>query len=293
MDKLWIIRLIFAPYEIKYVRYVPIRYNNLNTSAHFAEERDFQWFLRGRPMQAVDNLWKRERILLEEGIQKLGISMGQENVEKMENFVALLFEWNRRLNLTSCEEKTTIVTELILDSLSALNYVEGTTLIDVGTGGGIPGIPLKIALPDLTLTLVESQKKKVSFLEEAVHKLSLSEVHIQNERAESAAHHEFLREQFDTVTAKALASLTIALELTVPFLKTGGLGIYYKGRRYCEEVEKAQKALDLLSCVIENIKEVPIPFTERKTYLILVRKRKSTPLSFPRKAGLPQKKPLS
>ncbi|NSW77117.1 MAG: 16S rRNA (guanine(527)-N(7))-methyltransferase RsmG [Candidatus Atribacteria bacterium] len=240
----------------------------------------------------MDNLWKRERTLLEEGIQKLGISMGRENVEKMENFVALLFEWNRRLNLTGCEEKTTIVTELILDSLSALNYVEGATLIDVGTGGGIPGIPLKIALPDLTLTLVESQKKKVSFLEEAVHKLSLSKVHIQNERAESAAHHAFLREQFDTVTAKALASLAITLELTAPFLKTGGLGIYYKGRRYREEVKEAQRALDLLFCVIEDIKEVPIPFTERKTYLILVRKRKSTPLSFPRKAGLPQKKPL-
>lgn len=244
-------------------------------------------------MQAVDNLWKRERILLEEGIQKLDISMGPEHVETLEKFVALLLEWNRRLNLTGCDEKATIITELVLDSLSARNYVEGATLIDVGTGGGIPGIPLKIALPDLTLTLVESQKKKASFLEEAVHKLGLSQVHIQNERAESAAHHEFLREQFDTVTAKALASLATALELSVPFLKIGGLGIYYKGRRYREEVEKAQRALDLLSCVIEDIKEVPIPFTERKTYLILVRKKESTPLSFPRKAGLPQKKPLS
>ncbi|MEN3186876.1 MAG: 16S rRNA (guanine(527)-N(7))-methyltransferase RsmG [Atribacterota bacterium] len=240
----------------------------------------------------MDNLWKEERAFLKEGIQKLGISMGKEDVEKLENYITLLFEWNRVLNLTGCEEKTTIITELVLDSLSGLRFVEGSTLIDVGTGGGIPGIPLKIARPDLTLALLESQKKKVSFLNEAVAKLNLLQVHIQNDRAENVAFHPLWREQFDTATAKALAPLAIALELTVPFLKIGGLGIYYKGKRYQEEIQKAQRALGILSCVIENIREVSIPFRERKTYLILVRKRGPTPSSFPRKAGFPQKKPL-
>ena len=232
-------------------------------------------------------------MVLEEGIRQLGVSAAEESVEKLETFVKILWEWNQRFNLTGHREKMEIVAELVLDSLSAHPFVEGGILIDIGTGAGIPGIPLKIASPALALTLVESQQKKSRFLQEAVRHLRLSGVSIQNGRAEDLAHRPPLREQFDTVTAKALAPLAVTLELTIPFLKSGGRGIYYKGRRYEEEIHRAQRALDILACTVEDVREVRVPFTERSTYLILVRKKKATPPLFPRKAGLPQKKPLA
>ncbi|MCL6532771.1 MAG: 16S rRNA (guanine(527)-N(7))-methyltransferase RsmG, partial [Armatimonadetes bacterium] len=205
--------------------------------------------------QIVDNLWTKERMVLEEGIRQLGVSAAEKSVEKLEIFVKILLEWNQRFNLTGHREKMEIVAELILDSLSAHPFVEGGTLIDIGTGAGIPGIPLKIASPALALTLVESQQKKSRFLQEAVRHLRLSGVSIQNGRAEDLAHRPPLREQFDTVTAKALAPLAVTLELTIPFLKSGGRGIYYKGRRYEEEIHRAQRALDILTCTVEDVRE--------------------------------------
>lgn len=241
---------------------------------------------------SVDNLWMRERIVIENGIHQLGLSVSRENVEKLQIFLSLLEEWNRHGNLTGYRGREEMVTELILDSLGACPHIEGKRLIDVGTGAGIPGIPLKIVVPTLELSLVESQGKKVRFLEEAIRMLRLFGVLVHHGRAEEFAHQPLLREQFDTVTAKALAPFPVVLELTTPFLKVGGLGIYYKGRRYREEIRQAYKALELLRCTVEEVKEITVPFLERKTYLVLVRKNEATPLSFPRKAGIPQKRPL-
>lgn len=230
--------------------------------------------------------------MLEAGIWKMNLSLPKDALKYLVHFVDLLWKENQRMNLTGYQTKEEIIRELILDALSALPFLKGNKIIDVGTGGGIPGIPIWIACPHLSVTLLESHRKKIQFLQRVIRELSLLGVSPQHGRSEELAQQENLREKFDTATAKALAPLAVALELTIPFIRVGGRGLYYKGKGYSEDLLKARKALQILSCVVEEVVEVPIPFRDRKTYLVVVRKEAATLPHFPRKVGLPQRKPL-
>jgi len=247
---------------------------------------------KGVEFFSVDNLWKKGRALLEEGLTIMGLLVPSSAIEQLLQFTHLLLEWNRRFNLTGYNQEEEVISYLLLDALSALPSIEGTQLADIGTGAGIPGIPLKIVAPPLHLLLVEAHKKKCLFLQEVVGKLSLPGVTIVNERAEKVGHEPRFREQFSTVVAKALAPLAVSLELTTPLLQEEGRAIYYKGKQYQKEIQEAQSALKKLSCTVEEVRSILLPFTDRTTHLVLVRKHRKIPPTFPRRAGLPQKKPL-
>jgi len=243
----------------------------------------------------VDNLGKRREIL-ERGLEELGISLEKNKLEQMLEYGEMLYFWNQRFNLTGFKTPEEILIDAILDSLTVFaTPLFGESIeqsVDVGSGGGIPAIPVKIFYPQLHLTLVESNAKKNRFLEEVVRGLSLDHIRVIRERGEELAHEDAFRESFDLSTARALGSLATDLELTIPFLKVGGLALYYKGKEVKGEIERGKKALSILRAEVEKIWEVKVPFRERKNFLVVVRKKESTPSSFPRRVGLPQKRPL-
>ncbi len=243
----------------------------------------------------MDNLGKRREIL-ERGLEELGISLEKNKLEQMLEYGEMLYFWNQRFNLTGFKTPEEILIDAILDSLTVFaTPLFGESIeqsVDVGSGGGIPAIPVKIFYPQLHLTLVESNAKKNRFLEEVVRGLSLDHIRVIRERGEELAHEDAFRESFDLSTARALGSLATDLELTIPFLKVGGLALYYKGKEVKGEIERGKKALSILRAEVEKIWEVKVPFRERKNFLVVVRKKESTPSSFPRRVGLPQKRPL-
>lgn len=243
----------------------------------------------------MDNLGKNREIL-KRGLEKLGIYLEKDRLEQMLEYAEMLYSWNQRFNLTGFKTIEEILVDAVLNSLTVFStplFEENIEhLVDVGSGGGVPAIPIKIFYPQLHLTLVESNAKKSRFLEEVAKNLSLDRVQVVRERGEKIAHESAFREKFDLSTARALGSLAINLELTIPFLKVGGLALYYKGKEVKEEIEKSKRALSILSVEVEEIWEVEIPFRERKNFLVIVRKKESTPSSFPRRIGIPQKRPL-
>ncbi len=237
----------------------------------------------------------RLRTILEEGLEHLGVVAEEEQREQILGFVLCLHRGNRIHNLTGFKSEEEILIGGVLDSLSVLSLQDLSLqgrIVDVGTGGGIPGIPLKIARPLLKLYLVEANIKKCSFLEETVRLLALEDVFIFRGRAETLAHDSRLREQFDYATSRAVGELREILELTVPFLRPGGLAFYYKGREVDKEIEEAEGALRELHCEVVAQRTVPIPFASRATHFVIVRKKAPTPSRYPRRPGMPKKRPL-
>lgn len=235
-------------------------------------------------------------MILREGVASLHVHLESDQEEKILTFVQLLHRTNKRYNLTGFAGEKEILIEGVLDSLTAcaLSDIlkESRSLIDVGTGGGIPGIPLKIVYPALQLTLLEATAKKCHFLEEATRILELEGVQVLCGRAEVVAHDPAFREQYTLATARALGELREILELTIPFVQPGGFALYYKGRNAQREIEKAQNALDVLRSTIVTLREVSVPCGFRKTTLVLVRKEAPTPPQYPRRPGIPKKRPL-
>ena len=224
-----------------------------------------------------------------------GLNLTEDQISAFNKYYELLYEWNKKINLTAITEPKDVAIKHMVDSLSCFKadlFKENTSLIDVGTGAGFPGLPLKIFYPSLKLTLLDSLNKRVKFLQLVVDELGLKDVEIIHARSEEAARNKKYREKFDLATARAVARLPIICEYCLPFVKDGGTFIALKGRQYEEEATQAQKAIKVLGGEISDIMPVKLPEIDDKRAVIYIKKIKSTPKTYPRKAGTPERNPI-
>lgn len=237
--------------------------------------------------------------LLESGARSLGYSLDADQMDQFEHYRQLLLEWNRRFNLTAIDSPEGVEVRHFLDSLSALRaldsepgFPDGVCLLDIGSGAGFPGIPLKIAVPALSVTLLEATSKKVTFLKLVVEALHLDCTRIIDGRAEDHAHKAGLRETFHAVAARAVAPLATLCELGLPFVQVGGLFIALKKGDTLAETEHAASAMAQLGGQLEDRIEIELPGLTDERHLICIRKTRPTPVRFPRRPGMPARKPL-
>lgn len=230
--------------------------------------------------------------ILQHGSRELGVPLDEKQINQLEKYSRLLLEWNEKMNLTAIRDEEGIAVKHFLDSLTALTtgYVKGK-VIDVGTGAGFPGLVLKIAKPEISLTLLDSLNKRISFLKEVSSALELNDVEFVHSRAEDGARG-ILRAGFDTVVSRAVANMTVLSELCLPYLKTGGRFLALKGPLADEELENAKRAVHILGGEVEKVEKVKIPYSDLSHKIIIVKKVRQTPLQYPRKAGIPTKTPL-
>lgn len=232
---------------------------------------------------------------LRQAAAQFGISLTGQQEEQFETYLALLQTWNERINLTAIRERGEIVVRHFLDSLTctlATGDLNGRSLIDVGSGAGFPGLPLKLLYPDLRLTLVESVQKKARFLEAVVEALDLNQVTILPQRAETVGQDPAHRAGYDWAVARAVAELRILLEYLLPLCRVGGHALAQKGENAATEAAEAATALDALGGGKVALHEVQLPGREQRHYLVTVAKTAVTPERYPRRPGRPGKRPL-
>ncbi len=223
---------------------------------------------------------------------KLNIELTDEMIEQFFLYKNLLLEWNEKINLTAITEEKEILIKHFIDSLTIEKYIpQNARIIDVGTGAGFPGIPIKIVRPDVEVVLLDSLNKRINFLNEVIEKCGLKKITTIHGRAEEVAHKKEYREQFDFSTARAVANISTLSELCTPFLKVGGVFICMKADA-AEEMEKAKKALEILGMNEEKIAHISLPNIGDSRTIILYKKTKNTPTKYPRKAGTPAKEPI-
>ena len=237
--------------------------------------------------------------MLQTGSSHLGITLSGAQLAAFDRYSSELIEWNQRFNLTAVRDPKEIERLLFLDSLTVALVLKTEAgfknhrLLDVGSGAGIPGLPLKLAFPDLDVTLLEATRKKVQFLEHVANVLDLSNgVHVINARAEAAAHLDAHREQYDYVTSRAVGSLRILAELCLPFARIGGLVIAPKGADAQREVKEAAHALATLGGQVKEILPINVPELPLGRNIVVIAKTSPTPPAYPRRAGIPVKRPL-
>lgn len=228
-------------------------------------------------------------------IEKLGIGTTEKQAEELLLYYQFLVEKNRVMNLTAITEFSDVVLKHFADSLSIVKIYDMKnchTVIDVGTGAGFPGIPLKIMYPELNIVLLDSLNKRIHFLEELIALLQLENITAVHARAEDAARKEMYREQFDLSVSRAVANLSSLSEYCLPFVKRGGSFISYKSTNIDTEIDEARNAILLLGGQIKASKKFCLPESDIERTLIMIEKIKETPAKYPRKAGLPSKEPL-
>ena len=225
----------------------------------------------------------------------LGFPFTDRQKEQYERYFELLVEWNEKINLTAITEKDEVYLKHFYDSIAPIlqGLIENQPirLLDIGAGAGFPSLPMKILFPVLDVTIIDSLNKRINFLHLLAEELDLSEVHFYHGRAEDFAQDKAFRAQFDLVTARAVARMQVLSELTIPYLKVGGRLLALKASNAPEELEEAKNALNLLFSKVEDNLQYELPNGDPR-YITVVEKKKETPNKYPRKAGLPNKRPL-
>ncbi|MDF2563841.1 MAG: Ribosomal small subunit methyltransferase [Massilibacillus sp.] len=227
--------------------------------------------------------------------QTYNIALTDEQVEAYCIYYELLIEWNEKINLTAITQPEQVAVKHMIDSLSCHNanvFFEGCSVIDVGTGAGFPGLPLKIFQENIQLTLLDSLNKRVKFLATVVETLQLNKVEAIHSRAEEGSRQKVHREKYDVAVSRAVARLNVLCELCMPYVKVGGYFVALKGAQYVAEVDEAKRAVVILGGEIEKIVPVKLPGIDDVRAIIYVKKIKQTPVLYPRKAGTPEKDPL-
>lgn len=231
--------------------------------------------------------------MLREGAAAFGAELDNRQVGTLLSYKDILAEWNKKINLTAIEEDRDIIIKHFIDSFSILPHVRktGGRLIDIGTGAGFPGIPLKIANAGTDIVLLDSLDKRVNFLKTVIGELGLKGIEAVHGRAEEMGAGGLHREKYGIAVARAVANLPVLLEYCLPFVKVGGIFIAMKGSS-TEELDNSGKALDILGGSIEEVKELTLPFSDMTRNIIIIRKLRQTPTKYPRKPGKPAKEPL-
>jgi 16S rRNA (guanine527-N7)-methyltransferase len=234
-----------------------------------------------------------------EGARKLGIELSARQVEQFEIYYRELIVWNKRINLTAITDHPSVQVKHFLDSLTIIlalprKELERTdfNIIDVGTGAGFPGVPLRIILPEPKLVLIEPTAKKTAFLRHIIDMLELRNVEILNSGAEEAARLPPYREQFALALSRAVASLPALVELTLPFCQVGGRFVAQKKGDIEQEVDRAEKAIATLGGRLSQMKRIELDEFDDERYLVIIDKMHQTPSKYPRRPGLPKRRPL-
>lgn len=233
--------------------------------------------------------------IFESKLNALGITLTSRQKEQFVQFYELLVEWNKVMNLTGITEYEEVNEKHFVDSLSLVQAIDVNkidTVIDIGTGAGFPGIPLKIAFPHLKVVLLDSLNKRINFLNTVIDELELTDIKTIHGRAEDYAKQAEYREQFDLCVSRAVANLSTLSEYCIPYVKTGGMFIPYKSGEIDEEVSTAKKAIQILGGKLEEVIKFQLPDTEINRSFVKVAKKLNTAKKYPRKAGLPSKEPL-
>ena len=230
---------------------------------------------------------------IKEYMNKINIEISDKQIEKFFDYMNLLLEWNEKINLTAITEPEDIILKHFVDCATILKYIKDEDkIIDIGTGAGFPGIPLKILNEKLDITLMDSLNKRINFLNEIINKLNLKNNVAINARAKELARNKGYREKFDIATSRAVANLSTLSEYMLPFVKKNGMVISMKGSNIEEEVKNAKKAIKILGGEIEKIDNFNLANTNNIRNIITIKKVVKTPKEFPRKAGKPSKEPI-
>ena len=232
-----------------------------------------------------------ERLL--EKASTMGVRFSVEQMDKFYKYMNLLIEWNEKMNLTAIIEPNEIILKHFIDSITILKDIkDGSTVVDVGTGAGFPGIPLSIMNPTLKITLVDSLNKRLIFLQEVINELDLKNVELVHARAEEFGRNKKYREKFDVATSRAVANLATLSEYLLPLVKINGKAISMKAGNASQEIEDAKKAIKTLGGNINNIEEFKLPQSDIGRTIIIIDKISGTPGKYPRKPGTPAKEPI-
>ena len=235
----------------------------------------------------------------EKGLEQLSITLSGEQKQQFLTYYEYLVEKNKVMNLTAIKEYEEVITKHFLDSLAVVKTscfkpekLAGKRLIDIGTGAGFPGIPLKIAFPELEILLLDSLNKRINFLNEVTEMLGLTKINTVHGRAEDYAKQKGYRESFDFCVSRAVANLSTLSEYCIPFVKQGGCFISYKSGSVDQELIQAEKAVKIMGGQREEVVRFSLADTDMDRSFVVIRKAKPTPKKYPRKAGLPSKEPL-
>lgn len=230
----------------------------------------------------------------EDGLQSIGLTLTKTQLDQFLKYYELLVEWNKVMNLTAITEFHEVVIKHFIDSLSLVKVrrPERERLLDMGTGAGFPGIPLKIAFPELEVVLIDSLNKRIKFLDTVISELKLHKISALHGRAEDYGHKGDFRDSFDLCVSRAVAKLSVLSEYCLPYVKIGGYFIPYKSGKIEEELKEAERAVQVMGASIEGCEEFMLPGTDMERSFVLIHKTKKTPGQYPRTAGKPSKEPL-
>ena len=234
---------------------------------------------------------------MEEECSQIGVTLSEKQMEQFFQYYEMLIQWNEVMNLTAITEMDQVVTKHFVDSMSLVKAVselgsKEIRIMDLGTGAGFPGIPLKIVRPDLKITLVDSLNKRINFLNIVIDELELKNITAVHSRIEDFGKNKQYREKFDYVTARAVANLAVLSEYLLPIIKVGGQAIGMKGSNVKEELVDGKNAIGVLGGKLSCVDEFVLPDSDIFRNVVVIDKIKNTPGKFPRKAGVPSKEPI-
>lgn len=242
-----------------------------------------------------NRLESRMKHILESRLEPLHITLSSMQLDQFDKFYDLLVEWNKVMNLTGITEYQDVVEKHFLDSLSIVKIIDMNQIeyaIDIGTGAGFPGIPLKIAFPDINIVLLDSLNKRIKFLDHIIEELKLDGIRTIHGRAEDYAREAGYREKFDLCVSRAVANLASLSEYCLPYVRVGGRFVSYKSGDIEQEISEGERAIKILGGKVYQVEKFNLPGTEIQRSFVMIKKMKNTQNKYPRKAGMPTKEPL-